>query len=79
MEEILTLLIGILALAIILLSIITLFSTISYLFYRIKHKDYSDQTGWRNFSKPFLAIVLVILSILMTIVGLLIMTTIFKL
>jgi len=40
-----------------------------YLLQKIKSTDYSDQTGWLNFARPFLGIALIILTIQAIIAG----------
>lgn len=44
-------------------------SVLGYFIYRINTTDYSDQSGWRNFSKPFLGVSLVIIAIQAIVAG----------
>ncbi len=56
----------------------TFVSMIGFIVYSIRNTDYSDQTGWMNFAKPFLGIALLVLSCQAVVVGILILYLLFK-
>lgn len=68
-------LVGISAIALIAATFV---SVIGFIVYSIRKTDYSDQTGWMNFAKPFLGVALLILSCQAVVVGILILYLIFK-
>lgn len=41
---------------------ILLMSFLTYLYNKVRTKDLSDQTGWRNFAKPFIGVALMLAS-----------------
>lgn len=72
MEVIISSLIPILIVFLIAVFFALFISVFGYFIYRINSTDYSDQTGWMNFAKPFLAIALIIILVQAIIAGIII-------